>query len=238
MPTASTVMAELKSKGTEKTRKIYAKHGMAPDRAFGVSVADMKEIAKSIKAQQGLACELLDTGNLDAMYMAGMVADGRKLTPGQLTKFLENAEGLQMVGEYTIPWLAVENPKGRELALQWIGSKKEHVAAAGWCTYSGIVTTQADSALDLEEIRGLLDRVVNEIGSAPNRARHCMNNFVIAVGTYVAPLLGPAKEAAKQIGKVEVDMGETACKVPDAFACIEKAEATGRVGKKRKTIRC
>jgi hypothetical protein len=33
-------------------------------------------------------------------------------------------------------------------------------------------------------------------------------------------------------------MGETACKVPYALACIEKAEAEGRLGRKKKTIRC
>jgi hypothetical protein len=65
-----------------------------------------------------------------------------------------------------------------------------------------------------------------------------MNGFVIAVGCYVEPLLEKAKAAAKAIGKVEVDMGETACKVPLATEYIEKVERMGRVGKKRKTIKC
>jgi hypothetical protein len=65
-----------------------------------------------------------------------------------------------------------------------------------------------------------------------------MNGFVIAVGTYVKPLLKEAKAAARQIGEVSVDVGETACNVPLATAYIEKSEAAGSVGKKRKTIRC
>ena len=65
-----------------------------------------------------------------------------------------------------------------------------------------------------------------------------MNAFVIAVGTYVRSLLAHAKAAAKQIGEVYVDVGDTACKVPLATAYIEKCEAAGKVGKKRKTIRC
>ena len=40
MPTVTSIMADLKSKGKEQTRKIYARHGMAPERVFGVSVAD------------------------------------------------------------------------------------------------------------------------------------------------------------------------------------------------------
>ncbi len=238
MATVATIMTELKKKGRENTRKIYARHGMAEDRVYGVSVADMKIIAKSIKGQQALACGLYETGNMDAMYLAGMVADGAQLTREQLRKWAESAVGLQMVSEYTVPWLAVESPHARALALEWIKSKGEHIAATGWCTYAGLVATQPDDALDLAEIEALLNKIATEIGRAKNRVRHTMNAFVIAVGSYVKPLLKQAKAVARQIGVVSVDMGETGCKVPLATEYIEKVEAAGRVGKKRKTMRC
>jgi len=238
MATVASIMADLKKKGSEKTRTIYARHGMAGKPMFGVSVADLKVIAKTIKGQQGLASELYATGNLDAMYLAGMVADGSQMSRDQLNAWAEGAEGLQMISEYTVPWVAVENAQGRELALQWIKSKKEHVASSGWSTYSGLVAIKADEALDLQEIEGLLNTVVKGVGSAQNRVRHTMNCFVIAVGSYVKPLLKQAKSAAKEIGDVSVDVGDTACKVPLATAYIQKIEAAGRVGKKRKTMRC
>jgi 3-methyladenine DNA glycosylase AlkD len=237
-PTASSILAELKAKGKESARKIYARHGMDADRVYGVSVADLKLIAKTIRGQQALAAELYATGIMDAMYLAGMVADGAKLTAAQLNEWLAQAEGLQMVGEYTIPWLTVENAKAHDLALKWMKSKKEHIAAAGWCTYAGLLATKPDEELDLAEIQTLLDTVVKQIHTAPNRVRQTMNLFVISVGGYVKPLLKQAKEAARQIGEVTVDMGETACKVPLATAYIEKMEAAGRIGKKKKTMRC
>jgi 3-methyladenine DNA glycosylase AlkD len=211
---------------------------MAGKPMFGVSIADLKVIAKTIKGQQALACELYKTGNLDAMYLAGMVADGSQMTADQLNAWAEGAAGLQMISEYTVPWVAVENAQGREMAMQWMKSKKEHVASSGWCTYSGLLATKADADLDLTEIEGLLDTVVKGIGGAQNRVRNAMNGFVIAVGSYVKPLLKQAKSAAKQIGDVSVDVGDTACKVPLATAYIQKIESAGRVGKKRKTIRC
>jgi 3-methyladenine DNA glycosylase AlkD len=238
MPTVASIMAELKKKGTEKTRKIYARHGMATDNMFGVSVADLKVIAKTIKGQQVLACELYETGNMDAMYLAGMVADGSQMTKQQLNAWAEGAANLQMIAEYTVPWVTVENPHGRDLAKQWIKSKKEHVASAGWCTYSGLLATKADEALDLAEIEGLLGTVVMEIKGAQNRVCYTMNGFVIAVGAYVRPLSKQAKASARQIGVVSVDVGDTACNVPVATAYIEKVEAAGRIGQKRKTIRC
>jgi hypothetical protein len=128
--------------------------------------------------------------------------------------------------------------KDHELALKWIKSKNEQVASCGWCTYAGIVATKVDEALDLAEIEDLLSTVVNGMGGAQNRVRYTMNGFVIAVGTYVRPLLKQAKASAQQIGAGSVDMGDTACNVPLAVAHIEKIEALGRLGQKRKTIRC
>jgi len=238
MPTLKSIMANLKKKGSEKTRRIYARHGMPEERAVGVSVADLKAIAKTIKGQQALACQLYETGNVDAMYLAGLVADGSQMTKEQLQGWAEGAGGMPMISEYTVPWVTVENPHARVLAMEWAKSKKEHVASSGWCTYAGLLATRADEALDFKEIEGLLGTVVKGIKTAQNRVRYTMNGFVISVGAYVKPLLKQAKAAAQKIGAISVDVGDTACKVPLATASIEKIEAAGRVGQKRKTIRC
>jgi 3-methyladenine DNA glycosylase AlkD len=238
MESVKSIMAELKSKGSEKTRRTYARHGMPEDRMFGVSIADLKIIAKRIKGQQELACNLYETGNLDAMYLAGLVADGSQMTRKQLDAWATGAQGMTMISEYTVPWVAVESPHARDLAMKWIRSKHEHIASCGWCTYAGIVATTADEALDLAEIRDLLNTIVKEIDGAQNRVRYTMNGFVIAVGVHVKPLSTQAKAAAMEIGEVSVDMGGTACKVPLATTYIEKSETAHKVGYKRKTIRC
>jgi 3-methyladenine DNA glycosylase AlkD len=234
MMTATSVVAELKRKGTAQTRKIYGRHGMDPERVLGVSSADMKLIAKSIKGQQALAMELYRTGVMEAMYVAGMVASGAKMSSEELQSWAEGSAGLQMIAEYTVPWVAVENAQGPKLAVSWMASKTEHVAAAGWCTYSGLMAIQADEMLDLKEIERLLSTVAKSIGKAQNRERYCMNGFVIAAGSYVASMTEHAKAVASKIGEVKVEMGETACKVPLALAAIEKAGGSA----KKKTIRC
>lgn len=232
----SQVMSELKKKGSAQTRKIYARHG-APDDMFGVKVADMKTIAKKIKGDQELALELFETGNADAMYLAGIVADGSKMNKTQLNKWARNASW-HMVSEYSVPGVVSENDAARELALKWIKSKKENVASSGWTTYTAVMSTRDDEELDLKEIKGLLKQVEKDIDKMPGRVRYTMNSFVIAVGSYVKPLLKEAKATAKKIGKVEVEMGETSCKVPLATEYIAKVEKAKRVGKKRKTAKC
>jgi 3-methyladenine DNA glycosylase AlkD len=238
MPTVTSILGELKKKGTAQAQKTYARHGMLPEKTFGVSIADLKLIAKIIKGQQQLACELFATGKMEAMYLAALVADGARMTEKQLDQWAEDASDLRMVAECNVPWVTVENPKARELARKWMKSKKELVASAGWSTYSGLVAVTADDQLDLKEIEKLLATVVKEIKTAPNRVRYTMNSFVICVGCYVKPLSKQAKAAAKQIGAVPVDVGDTECKIPLATAYIEKVESKGRLGQKKKTIRC
>jgi 3-methyladenine DNA glycosylase AlkD len=204
---------------------------------FGVKVADLKLIARQIKGNQSLALELFATGNSDAMYLAGMVADGSQMTRQQLESWAKGASW-HMISDYPVAWVATESPHARQLAMKWIKSKRETIATSGWCTYSGIVAVTPDEQLDLDEIRGLLDQVVERIDATPDRVRYTMNGFVISVGTYVKPLLSKAKAIARKLGPVSVNMGDTACKVPLASDYIAKVESMGRVGKKRKTIRC
>lgn len=236
MNSVKQVMTELKKKGNAQTRKTYARHGMQAD-TFGVKVADLKVIAKKIKGNQSLACELYETGNYDAMYLAGIVADGSQMTKKQLESWAKTAT-CATLSEYTVPGVASESPHAQVLAMKWIGSKTESIASSGWNTYTGIIATTPDADLDLKELKTLLDRITNNIDQEPDRVRYTMNGFVIAVGAYVKPLLKKAKQVAKKIGAVSVDMGDTACKVPLALAYIEKIESAGRVGKKRKTIKC
>ena len=117
-------------------------------------------------------------------------------------------------------------------------SEKELMAAAGWCTYSGIVATTPDTALDLTEIEKLLGTVVKDVKTAADRVRYAMNGFVVAVGSYVKPWSKQAKAVAKQIETISVDVGDTDCKIPLATAYVEKIESAGRLGQKRKTVRC
>jgi DNA alkylation repair enzyme len=231
-----TTMAALEKLGTAQTRKTWTAHG-ATGEFFGVKIGDMKGLLKKIKGRQDLALDLYATGNLDAMYLAGLVADGSLMSRKALDGWASAARG-HGISEYTVAWVASEHPDAREIALKWIDSPKPHVAAAGWNTYSGLVSTRPDEQLDLKEIQKLLTRVEKEIHDAPNRVRYCMNGFVIATGCMVAPLTARAKDAAKKIGTVEVDMDGTECKVPSALEKIAKVASMGRIGKKRKTMKC
>jgi 3-methyladenine DNA glycosylase AlkD len=234
--TADEIVKQLKPLGAESYKKILLNHG-AQEPIFGVKVEELKKFQKQIKKDYQLALDLFATGIFDAMYLAGLIADDPKMTKKDLHRWVEKANS-PTISEYTVAWVAAESPHGQELALEWIESKKESVASSGWTTLSSLVAIKDDSDLDLAELKRLLERVHKTIHKHPNRVRHVMNGFVIAVGSYVPALTAAALQAAAKMGTVTVDMGGTACKVPDAAEYIEKVKKRGAIGKKRKTAKC
>ena len=197
----------------------------------------MQPLKKKLMGNNKLALELFDTGISDAKYLAGLICEPKQMTKADLNRWAKGANWY-MLAEYTVPWVASESKFGRELALKWMDSKDEMIASAGWSTYSSFVSITPDEELDLKEITGLMDRVKKEIPTAQNRVKYTMNGFVIAVGSFVAPLTEKAKAVAKALGKVSVDMGDTSCNVPLATEYIAKVEKMGRVGRKKKEARC
>ncbi|MEO7489644.1 MAG: DNA alkylation repair protein [Ferruginibacter sp.] len=234
--TKDEVMKMLAILGSEQTKKTFIRHG-AREPVFGVKVGDMKPIQKKIKKNYSLAVELFAAENADAQSFAGLIADETKMTQKDFAAWVKNAN-YTMISEFTVAWIAAESKHGWELALQWIESPVEKIASSGWATLANIVAIQPDELLNIKKLEELLKIVTKKIHTSANRVKHTMNQFVIATGSYVVPLGNKAKEAAKEIGLVTVNMGDTACKEPDAITYINKAISMGKPGNKKKEARC
>jgi len=234
--TTEQIMKELEKKGSESIRKIFLNHG-AKGPMFGVKVGDLKVIQKKVKKDHQLAMELFGTGIYDAMYLAGLIADESKMSKKDIQQWAEKSPS-HGISEYTVAWVAAESDYGWELGMKWIDSPKETIASSGWNTLSGVIAMKPDNELDIALIKKLMQRIIKEIHSAPNRVRYTMNGFVIGVGGHIKELTKEAIEVSKKIGDVYVDMGGTACKVPSAPDYIKKMEVKGYIGKKKKTVKC
>jgi len=234
--TSKEILAQLEKLGSPNIKKIYAKHG-AVEPFFGVKVGDMKPIVKQVKQNHALAIELYASKNSDAMYLAGLISDPKHMTKQDLQSWAEAATWY-MHSDYTVAWTAAESNFAVELALEWMSSKSELVAAAGWCTYASYIQITADDQLNKKEIQSLVKTIEKGVASAQNRVKNAMNGFLIMVGSQIESLHEDALAVARKIGKVQVEMGGTACAVPDAAAYIAKTVDKAGFGKKKKTAKC
>lgn len=226
----------LESKGSEQTRKIYKNHGLTGDH-FGVKVGDMKIIQKKVKTDHELAKKLFNTLNGDAQYLAGLIADPNSFTPDDLKKWSEDSTW-NMVNEYAVAWNLADREDCIAIAKEWLNDSSYKVRACAWSSLASHLGVASNDTIDQNEIKALLNKVKDSIHEAKNREQYCMNSFVIAAGGAFPELTDFCIELGKEIGKVEVYMGKTSCKVPYSPDYIKKMKDKGRIGKKKKTAKC
>ncbi len=221
---------------SESTKRVLAKHG-AKEPFYGVKVEDLKKIQKQIGKNYALSIELFNTGISDAMYLAGLISEPKKMSRDDLQEWVEKAYWY-MLSEYTVAWVASESNFGWELALQWIDSPNEKIQSSGWATLSYLLAITDNAKIDIELIKKLIARVQSQLHGSANRTKYTMNNFIISVGAYLPSLTNESLAVAATLGVIKVDMGGTSCKVPNASEYIAKVIKMGKHGKKRKTAFC
>jgi 3-methyladenine DNA glycosylase AlkD len=223
--TLAETMSALEKAGSAQTRKTYARHG-APEPMFGVSFATLKTLRKRIGVDQELALALWNTGNFDARNLAVKIADPALMSPSDLDRWA-GAPIARMCGGY-VAHLAVEGPHARSRSDKWLVARDETKRCAGWSLVGAMAMRDEDTPDAWFAQR--LAEIEKSIQTSPNKQREAMLHALIAIGCRSAALRKSATAAAKRIGKVEIDHGDTDCKTPEVVPSLEKtwAHATSK----------
>jgi 3-methyladenine DNA glycosylase AlkD len=220
--TVDQVMKKLARLGTAQNRKVYARHGAGPE-MYGVSFKDLRPLGKQLHPDNKLANDLWKTKNHDARILATMVADPATVNEATLDRWVTQIKNYPLADEFA-GTLVFKSPYARAKMEEWTDSDKEFVAQCGWVLLAKLA--MEDKELDGDYFDGYLQEIESEIHDSPNRAKYSMNSALIAIGMRDPALQKVALEAAKRIGTVEVDHGETGCKTPDAYTYIQKKPPT------------
>ncbi|WP_338541652.1 DNA alkylation repair protein [Paenibacillus tundrae] len=230
------VMQELEALGKERTKKIYMSNG-AHEPLFGVATGAMKPMSRKIKKDQVLADQLYATGNYDAMYFAGVIADPKAMTAADFERWMETAY-FYMISDYIVAVTLAETDIAQEVADAWIASGDELKMSAGWSCYCWLLGSRKDDEFSSDKLEAMLEQVKDTIHDSPERTKYSMNNFIYTVATSYQPLHDQAVETAKLVGPVEVNKDKPKSKLIQASENIQKAVDQGRIGFKRKYVRC
>lgn len=216
---AQEILATLKKLGKPQTAAIYKRHG-AGENVFGTLTSELAKLQKRIKVDHDLALELWRTGNAEARVLALLVLDPQRLTQADAARFLKEGP-MPFLGCY-LSGLLARSPIAEKTADAWMASEAESAREVGYGILGARLKDFPDSISDARA-QSLLDTIEREIHRSPNRARHAMNGALISIGVFKPALRDRAVQAAKRIGTVEVDHGETSCKTPDAASYIASA---------------
>ncbi|MDN3016157.1 DNA alkylation repair protein [Paenibacillus sp. BSR1-1] len=230
------VMQELEVLGKERLKKMYISNG-AHEPLFGVATGAMKPLAKQLKKNQPLAEELYATGNYDAMYFAGVIADPKSMTEADFDRWIEAAY-FYMISDYVVAVTLSETDIAQDVADKWIASGEELKMSAGWSCYCWLLGNRKDSEFNPSKLASMLDQVEKTIHDAPDRTKSAMNNFIYTVGVSYLPLHEKAVKTAKAVGPVEIKRDKKKNSILLASENIQKEIDRGKLGFKRKYVRC
>ncbi|MDF2834938.1 MAG: hypothetical protein K0Q63_578 [Paenibacillus sp.] len=231
-----TVMSELEALGKERLKKMYMSNG-AHEPLFGVATGEMKPLFRKIKINQPLADQLYATGNYDAMYFAGIIADPNGMTVDDYNRWMDSAY-FYMVSDFVVAVTLSEAIIGQEVSDAWIHSGEELRMSAGWNCYCWMLGNRPDSAFDEAKIANLLELAQSTIHDAPIRAKYAMNNFICTVAVSYTPLHEMAVRTAQAVGLVDVNRDKKKGGPLNAVERIRKSIDKGELGFKRKHVRC
>ena len=214
------VFAQLEAWGSESTRKIYARYG-AGENQFGVSLGNLRSLAKKLKTDHGLALQLWATGNVDARMLATMIMASDQLSVRDIESLVKPLTYYKLVDEL-VSNVLVNTARTDALRVRWMDSPKEMLGRAGWSLLVHRITQHNTDGLDLDAI---LKKIEAGILSAPKRKQEAMNLCLVQIGIHFPDFTGKCIALGERLGrfdKTPVPKGCTSTYAPEWIAAALK----------------
>ncbi len=187
-------LGHLEALGNEKVRAQNAKSG-AGENQYGVSLGEIRTLAKKIRSDHELAMALWETGNVDAQFLAALVMEPKKLSADDLDQLVRSISFVR-VADWLNSYVVSRHPRRESLREPWMKSGDRWAARAGWYLTAERVAKEP-GGLDLS---GLLDRIESEMGGAPPEVQWTMNSTLAAIGIHHAALRDRAIAIGEKLG--------------------------------------
>lgn len=136
-----TVLSKLKSLANPENVKGMARFGINPKKVYGISIPNLRKIAKEIRrnykladqpeAGQPLAEKLWSSGIHEAKISAGMIDDPLLVTAKQMDEWIKDFDSWDVCDEACLN-LFIKVPCAYEKAIEWATRKKEFEKRAGF----------------------------------------------------------------------------------------------------------
>ncbi|MFF3305463.1 DNA alkylation repair protein [Streptomyces sp. NPDC002908] len=171
--TVADVLAELGELEDPKIRAVNEKHGDD----HGVNLSALRSLAKRLKTNQDLACQLWESGDAAARLLALLICRPKAFTRDALDSMVRQARAPK-VQSWLVSYVVKKSPHAEELRQTWLADPDPTVAAAGWELTAGRVVTKSEGL----ELAGLLDVIEAKMRDAPDRLQWAMNHCLAQIG--------------------------------------------------------
>jgi 3-methyladenine DNA glycosylase AlkD len=198
------ILKRLESLANPKAVEGMARYGIRPAKTYGVSIPDLRHIAKEIGMDHGLAQRLWRAGIHETQILASLVDDAKMVTEDQMESWVKGFDSWDTCDQ------CCQNLFGKtkfayQKAVEWSSNNEEFIKRAGFVLMARLAVS--DKKADDEEFLKFLPIIKRE--STDNR------NFVKKAVNW----------ALRQIGKRSVALNEMAIKAADEIQQMDSRSA-------------
>lgn len=219
----------LKSHSSRKTLASMARYAIPSDNALGVSMTDLKLLAKHLGRNHDLAEALWRTGVYEARMLASLIADPQRFTSAQLDRWCKDFDNWAICD--TVCFVLFDRtPYAWQKVAKWSKRREEFIKRAGFALLWSL-TVHDKLAGDEAFLRGLVfieeaanddrnfvKKAVNMALRAVGKRNQALNTAAVVVARRLAE---SPNAAARWVGR-------------DALRELTSAAVIGRIRKRAK----
>lgn len=190
------ILARLAAAGSEENRAGMARFGIAVDRAYGVSIPQLRTMARAHRRDHALAAALWATGRHEARILAGYVDGPAAVTPAQMDAWASDFDSWDLCDQVCSNLFA-SRPDALDAVRRWAADERTFVRRAAFA----LVAALAVKAKHLPDAAFLeaLDLVARHARDDRNFVKKAVNWALRQIGKRSPGLHGPALDLARRL---------------------------------------
>jgi 3-methyladenine DNA glycosylase AlkD len=196
MPDVDAVLAELKALGSEENRAGMARFGINAERAYGVSIANLRPLARRLGKNHALAAALWKSDVHEARILAAFVDEPKRVTAAQMDRWVAAFDSWDLCDQVCNN-LFVRTPFVETKVAKWAKDQREFVRRAAFALIASY-TVHAKGIPD-DAFRPMLALVEKHATDPRNFVKKAVNWALRQIGKRSLALHGPALALAERL---------------------------------------
>ena len=194
------IIKRLKALSDPEAVKGMARFGINPENTYGISIPNLKKLAKENGKDHKLALELWETVIHEARILAGLVDDYKQVTEQQIEEWVSDLNSWD-VCDLVCSYLFDKTPYAYPKAYEWSEREEEFVKRAGFVQMACLAVH--DKKAPDEKLEAFLPVIKREASDDRNFVKKAVNWALRQIGKRNLYLNGKAIETAEEIKEID-----------------------------------
>ncbi|MBA7514407.1 hypothetical protein ES705_06435 [subsurface metagenome] len=194
------ILKKLKVLSNPRAVEGMARFGISPENTYGVSIPNLRKIAKEIGRDHSLAQQLWDSGIHEARILASMIDQANQVTKNQMNAWIRDFDSWDVCDQCCMN-LFDKTPLAWEKAIEWTNREREFEKRAGFALMACLAWYEKESPD--KKFLVFLPAIKLQADDDRNYVKKAVNWALRNIGKQNLNLNEKAIETAKEIQKMD-----------------------------------